>query len=400
MPHSRDLRAQRMHALEAERAFPPDTILPGAEPVAARTNPPQLVRPKRDNIGERMQALEAAMSDLSPVLADLLAPQSGSGPARCANESPPAKIVELAAARIAGKGAGSQPAATPVHHTSNEAVAAIAMPQQARGRWSPPPEPAILSPAEATRTTVLQTDVLGPKHDNARSVRGALFLALVSPLIPVAFSATFYVLAPGNPAKQTREATVERKATAVAQPAAVPQSAALPLPSSYGVYAISKGELQELEALPFKAPDPRVRLSAEITKPSSTVLPDGKIAFAVFRRELLSGSTQKAAVRVVARIARKMTFENGKAVSMDVQSSWRIRSDSYDLNVAPLGNNPEMVAVRPDSADFALPPGRYALIFGGLAYDFTVGGAVTDRAHCLESIMSANGQVYIECRSP
>jgi hypothetical protein len=120
----------------------------------------------------------------------------------------------------------------------------------------------------------------------------------------------------------------------------------------------------------------------------------------VFRRELLGGAPQKAAVRVVARVASRMTFEDGKAISANVQNSWRIRSNGYDFNVAPFGDNQEMVALRPESADLILPAGRYALIFAGLAYDFTVDGPVTDRAHCLETVMAANGQIYIECRSP
>ena len=71
----------------------------------------------------------------------------------------------------------------------------------------------------------------------------------------------------------------------------------------------------------------------------------------MFRRELLGGAPQKAAVRVVARVARRMTFEDGKAISANVQNAWRIRSDGYDFNVAPLGDNHEMVALRPEAAD-------------------------------------------------
>jgi hypothetical protein len=49
-------------------------------------------------------------------------------------------------------------------------------------------------------------------------------------------------------------------------------------------------------------------------------------------------------------------LEGGKAVSMDMQNSWRIRSDGYDFNVAPLGDNHEMVAIRPETlSSGALP---------------------------------------------
>jgi hypothetical protein len=172
----------------------------------------------------------------------------------------------------------------------------------------------------------------------------------------------------------------------------------LPLPSSYGIYAISRGHLSELEALPIKAPDPRVALSAEISEPSKTLLPDGNVVFLVFRRDLLNSAPQKAMIRVVAKVARAMTFNAGKAASTDLTSSWRIRSNSYEFDVAPLSENREMVTIRPETADFALPAGRYALVFNGLAYDFTIDGPVTDRAQCIESVAALNGPVYTDCR--
>jgi hypothetical protein len=388
MRHSRHLRTQRMHALEPERVSPAHepAIMPSAGALAAR--------PKRDNLSECLQALEASMNDLSSALADLLSPCSEGAAARRASAR-----VQFAES----SGSGDRPSSfEPRSFHANETVAAIAMVRKAR--WSHRPEPAILSPAAPrAHTKGPQIDTVGPKRENAPAARGrrrALLWSLLSLLIPVAVSAAFYLVAPGNGTKQPREAAVEQTAAAVHEPVTVPRSSAPPLPSSYGVYAISKGELHELEALPFKAPDPRIRLSAEITKPSSNILPDGHIVFAVFRRELLGGAPQKAAVRVVARVARRMTFEDGKAISANVQNAWRIRSDGYDFNVAPLGDNHEMVALRPEAADLALPAGRYALIFAGLAYDFTVDGPVTDRAHCLETVMAANGLIYIECRSP
>ena len=304
-----------MHALEPERVSPAHepAIMPSAGALAAR--------PKRDNLSECLQALEASMNDLSSALADLLSPCSEGAAARRASAR-----VQFAES----SGSGDRPSSfEPRSFHANETVAAIAMVRKAR--WSPRPEPAILSPAAPrAHTKGPQIDTVGPKRENAPAARGrrrALLWSLLSLLIPVAVSAAFYLVAPGNGTKQPREAAVEQTAAAVHEPATVPRSSAPPLPSSYGVYAISKGELHELEALPFKAPDPRIRLSAEITKPSSNILPDGHIVFAVFRRELLGGAPQKAVVRVVARVARRMTFEDGKAISANVQNAWRIRSD-------------------------------------------------------------------------
>jgi hypothetical protein len=118
----------------------------------------------------------------------------------------------------------------------------------------------------------------------------------------------------------------------------------------------------------------------------------------VFRRELLNSAPQKAMIRVVAKVARAMTFNAGTAATADLKGSWRIRSNFYQFDVAPLGENREMVTIRPEATDFTLPAGRYALVFNGQAYDFTIDGPVTDRAQCIESVAALNGPVYTDCR--
>jgi hypothetical protein len=176
------------------------------------------------------------------------------------------------------------------------------------------------------------------------------------------------------------------------------QSSGLPLPSSYGIYAVSDKRLIELEPLPIRAPDVRVRLSAEITKPSSTKLPNGKITFVVFRRDLVNSAPQKVTVRVVARVMRAITLIAGKTVASEIDGAWRIRNNSYEYKVAPLGENREMIAIQPETADFTLPAGRYALVISGLAYDFTVDGLITAAEQCLESFEAVNGLIFNECR--
>jgi hypothetical protein len=173
----------------------------------------------------------------------------------------------------------------------------------------------------------------------------------------------------------------------------------LPLPSNYGVYAISDGVLNELQTLPIKAPDPRVALSAEITIPSQTILPDGNIVFVLFRRELVNTAPQKIVVRVVARVKSATTVSSGKTVKAVLGEIWRIRNTSFDFRVSPLNDSREMVAVRPEVADFVFPAGRYALAFGGLAYDFTVAGPITAPAQCLEAFEALNGPIFSECHS-
>ncbi len=186
--------------------------------------------------------------------------------------------------------------------------------------------------------------------------------------------------------------------TAPVQP---PQSASLPMPNVYGVYSLSDGQLQQLESLAGNVPDPRVFMSATISKPSHTVLPDGRVEFVAFRRDFAASAPDKITVRVVAKITRAMTFDAaGKPDTTPVEDAWTIRNISYDFTVGPYGENPEMILVQPEKPDFVLPPGRYVLVLKGLGYDFTVAGPITDPAHCLERVAAVNGTFYSECRQP
>jgi hypothetical protein len=182
--------------------------------------------------------------------------------------------------------------------------------------------------------------------------------------------------------------------------AAKPQSSGLPLPSVYGVYAISSGQLYELEALPGRVPDQRVFMSTAINKPAPTILPDGRIVFIVFRRDVVTSAPDRVAVRVVAKVMRAMTFDAGKPSTTRVDDAWAVRSNSYEFRVAPLSENPEMLVIRPENSDFAFPAGRYAMVLKGQGYDFTVSGAITEAAQCLERVEAANGTFYTECRKP
>jgi hypothetical protein len=104
---------------------------------------------------------------------------------------------------------------------------------------------------------------------------------------------------------------------------------------------------------------------------------------------------------VIAKVRRAMTFNSaGQASTTEVEDSWTIRNVSYDFRVAPLGENSEMLVVRPENEEFVLPAGRYALVVKGQAYDFTVAGPVTAAAQCLERVDAGNGTFYSECGRP
>jgi hypothetical protein len=175
----------------------------------------------------------------------------------------------------------------------------------------------------------------------------------------------------------------------------------IPLPSSYGVYGLSDGKLTALDLFPIKIPDSRVAMSALVTTPSQAHLAAGPLQFVVYRRDLASDSPDRVAIRIVAQVKRALTFgPGGNAAYTKVEQSWVVRSNSYDMSVTPVADNPAMVVIRPQKAEFVLPAGRYALVVKREAYDFTVDGPIRDPAHCLERTDALGAAVYSECPHP
>ncbi len=174
------------------------------------------------------------------------------------------------------------------------------------------------------------------------------------------------------------------------------QPLGFPLPSVYGIYAVSGGQLHELEPLVGRVPDQRVFMSTPVKTASRTVLPDGRAVFIIYRRDAANSASERVSVRVIAKVLRAM----GQASTTNVQDTWTIRNTSYDFRVAPLGEGSEMLMIRPENEDFVFPAGRYGLVIKGQAYDFTVAGPITEAAQCLEGIKAENGTFYSECRQP
>jgi hypothetical protein len=175
--------------------------------------------------------------------------------------------------------------------------------------------------------------------------------------------------------------------------------AGLPLPNVYGVYAVSNGVLHDLEALPGRVPDPRVFMSTPVKTPSKTILPDGRLAFIVFRRDL-SSAPDRVSVRAIAKVVRGMSFDSdARANVSNLDDQWAIRSASFELRVTPVDDNPEMLLLRPENPEFVFPAGRYGVVLKGQAFDFSVAGPITEPVQCLERVAAANGNFYSECRS-
>ncbi len=290
----------------------------------------------------------------------------------------------------------------------------------------PPPEPVLIvdrsdrlipyidSPGTAPTVTYVPLEHARRRSSRiARIVAGTAGAALAGVLV---FSGVVLVLlsqrlallspvAPPTPKAASEIGDLGRgaKMTAPLPPpaAATNRAATTPLPGVYGVYALVGGELRELEALPGRVPDQKVFMSALIKAPSRTVLANGTVAFVVYRRDIASNAPDRVAVRIIAKIKRAMTFSaDGKASTATIDDEWSIRGRSYEFRVAPLTDNPEMLMIRPENADFALPPGRYGLVLKGQAYDFTIAGSITEAVQCLERVEAANGSFYSECRTP
>lgn len=191
------------------------------------------------------------------------------------------------------------------------------------------------------------------------------------------------------------------KNLAPAKVASRPGMPNIPMPSAYGIYAVSNGQLTELDLLPIKVPDQRIAISTAISTPSRAHLPIGQLQFVVFRRDLAGDAPDRVAVRVVAQVKRALTFDSaGKPTVTKIDDSWVVRGNSYQMRVAPVPDNPEMILIRPEHAEFVFPAGRYALVLKNIAYDFTLDGPITDTAHCLERTDALSSPIYTECRNP
>jgi hypothetical protein len=234
--------------------------------------------------------------------------------------------------------------------------------------------------------------VLGVVIYAAIDYRSALGLLGLRSLEPPASAAA------ANSSDQEGNLSLEGKAKTAA--AVRPSTPDIPIPSEYGAYAISQGQLNELTLFPIRVPDERIAISSVITKPSQTHLPAGKLEFVIFKRDLANSAPDRVVVRVVAQVVRALTFgSDGKATTTNIENTWVVRNTSYPMRVAPVPDNPEMIVIRPDRKDLALPAGRYVLALKGIAYDFVVDGPVTDMAHCLERTDALSSLIYTECRS-
>jgi hypothetical protein len=186
-------------------------------------------------------------------------------------------------------------------------------------------------------------------------------------------------------------------------PASQPPPPAKPAPlrpTDYGVYAISDEALIELPLLPGRPPDIRIAVSAALKAPSRTFLTNGHPKFIVFRRDVAASISDRAEVRVIAKVAREFSTEVAGKKPSDGEDTWVIRNISFPFRSSPVRDNPEMYELHSDDPGLELTPGRYALVLKSQSYDFSVEGKTVDPKQCIERIVASSGTFYSDCKTP
>jgi hypothetical protein len=207
-----------------------------------------------------------------------------------------------------------------------------------------------------------------------------------------------------NLPKTESKAAIEAKnapAPTSNNPAPLPTAKPNPLrPSDYGVYAISNDALIELQLLPGRPPDIRVAVSAALKVPSRALLPNGHPKFIVFRRDAVSNISDRAEIRIMAKVAREFAPDVAGRKPNDGDDTWVIRNVSFPFRSSPVNDNPELYELHSEDPTLELTPGRYALVLKNQAYEFSVEGTSVDPRQCIERIVAANGTFYSDCRKP
>jgi hypothetical protein len=172
-----------------------------------------------------------------------------------------------------------------------------------------------------------------------------------------------------------------------------------PLPTNFGVYGVSDGNLFELNLLPSRAQDMRIALTPTVATSNQPVLANGRVKFIVYRREAALSIPDRAEVRIIAKVPRAISFDAAGKPLVSPDEGWYIRNISFPYRVSPIKENPEMFEIRAEDEAAQLSPGRYALVVKGQVYDFIVDGQITDLRHCLERLTAANGTFVSECKT-
>jgi hypothetical protein len=204
--------------------------------------------------------------------------------------------------------------------------------------------------------------------------------------------------APAPAPVQTEIAKEAPSPVAPAEPAMLQPS--VPLPTAYGVYAIHEDRLFALTRLTATPVDARAKHLLQTTEPSRSVFADGRLSFAIYRRDLANAAPVSVPVRIAARISSMLrTGPGGTLVTVRPEvDTWLIYSAGYMFRTQPVAAHPEMILVRPDNPDLVLPPGRYVLLMNDEPFEFSVAGEIADPRSCVEGFPTPHGPVFHVCK--
>ena len=82
---------------------------------------------------------------------------------------------------------------------------------------------------------------------------------------------------------------------------------------------------------------------------------------------------------MIAQVKQATSFDPNRKPVLSGEDGWVIRNISFPYRVAPIKEDRQMYEIQPRDSDTVLANGRYALVEGDYAYDFTVNGTVTDK---------------------
>lgn len=150
-----------------------------------------------------------------------------------------------------------------------------------------------------------------------------------------------------------------------------PPASAQPVPEFFGVYAVSQGKLIELKLLNHSRSRSMDLIGADtLTGLSDISVNDPNVYFIIYREGAASSMTIFLEQMKEVRYLAPSEFERSGALK-PVEGSWVGLKVGYNLKVAPLKENPQMMvrAVSPQP----IPPGRYGLNIGDSLFDLQIG---------------------------
>jgi hypothetical protein len=230
-------------------------------------------------------------------------------------------------------------------------------------------------------------------RSRARSWTGYVLALLIAAgtLMAILASRGFFGSSVFTTFSQSLFATKDTKPAEVPSAPSAPPPKKRPMPPAYGAFAVVGEDFVELQPIGIRPPDIRVAVSSQVKLPERAILSTNMPTFMVYER--FPPAVARAEARVMARISRV----RGDSDSSNPASTWVVRNITTPFRVLMDSERPDILMVSPN-ADVELKPGRYALVVGNNAFDFTIAGKTDEAVHCLEQVIGMNGTFYSPCK--